>query len=245
MNGRGTSLALRVLLFALGMVVLVLGLMLLMPAAPAGGPAYMFISIDTLVLYALVFGPLLATDLIGELTGGRIVSMGMYYKALGLYALLTCVLIVCAATVSWLPLGALVVMQLLGLFGLVLAVYFGMVSANHIDDVRLYEAGTRGSLDRLHATSRRLSAQVAHLNTEEAGVSELVCAVESVNEELRYLSPLHTPEAYALEEGIAQCLDALVAATANETLDRAAMEESLANARKASVLIDQRKSMRN
>lgn len=244
MAGRGTSLVLRVLLFAFGVIVLVLGLIFLMPTPPAGGPAGVFVAVDLLVLYALAFGPLLAGDLIGDLTAGRIVSMTIYFKALVPYALLTCVLVLCAATMSWIPLGVIVVLQLLGLFGLGIGTFAAMSVENQVEDVRVQEAGMRASLDRLRATSQKLNVQAAHLDAGE-DTAELMAAINTIAEELRYLSPLHTAEAHAIEERIASYLDTLVAATAGGHMSPTVARQSLVDARQVIVLIEQRKTMRN
>lgn len=245
MGGKAASIGLRILLFIFGLAVLVVGLILLMPHPPAGTPAAVFITCDLIVLYALFFGPLLAGSIIGEQTGGRVISLGIYFKVFAVYALLTAVLVVFAATGIVPSLAVLVVIQLVGLFGLAIGAYMALTSARQITEVQQREAGMRSSVDRLRATSQRLSIQASHLNTQDPVQNQITHATSRIAEELRYLSPLHTPEAFALEEQIAAYLDALLAATANSDMSSVAAQESLGYAQSALQLIEQRKALRN
>ena len=245
MGGKAASIGLRILLFIFGLVVLVVGLILLMPHPPAGTPAAVFITCDLIVLYALFFGPLLAGNVIGEQTGGRVISLGIYFKFFAIYALLTVALVVFAATGIVPSLTILVVLQLVGLFGLAIGAYMAMTSAQQIADVQQYEAGVRSTVERWRATSQRLSIQASHLNTQDRAQSEIARTTSRIAEELRYLSPVHTPEAFALEEQIAAYLDALLTTTTNSDMSSAAAQESLGYAQAAMQLIEQRKAMRN
>ena len=244
MGSKGISIGIKIALFALGMAILVLGLILLMPRPPAGTPAAVFISCDLVVLYALSFGPLLVGDSIEGLSSGRVIGWGIYYKALGIYALFTVVAIV-LAVLGALPLVVLVVAQLVGLFGLALGAYSAMATSGHVEDVRQYETGVRGSIERLRSTSERLAVRLNHFDAREQTQKELVKAIDRIAEELRYTSPLHTPEAYALEEQIAAYLDALDAATSNPDMSAQSARTALDQAQGALLLIEQRKALRN
>ena len=245
MGDKAVSIGLRVLLFVFGLLVLVLGLIFLMPHPPAGAPAGVYITCSLIALYALFLGPLLAGDSIGGLGGGRVVSLGIYYKFLVLYALLTVVLAFFAVTGVGPSLTVIVVIQLAGLFGLAIGAYMSFSSAQQIAGVKQQEAGMRSSVERLRATSQRLSIQASHLNTQDRVQGEIARATNRIAEELRYLSPLHTPEAFALEEQIASYLDALLASTSNSDMSSVAAQESLGYAQSALQLIEQRKAMRN
>lgn len=245
MGDKATSIGLRILLFAFGLVVLVLGLILLMPHPPAGAPAGLYVTCSLITLYALFFGPLLVGDSIEELSGGRTVSLGIYYLFLGVYALLTVVLVYYAVTGVGPTLSAIVVIQLAGLFGVAIGAYMAVSSGQRIADVKQREIGKRSSVERLRATSQRLSAQTSRLDTQDQIQGEIVRTTKSIAEELRYLSPLHTPEAFALEEQIASYLDTLLASDFNSDMSSVAAQEALGYAQSALQLIEQRKAMRN
>ena len=93
--------------------------------------------------------------------------------------------------------------------------------------------------------SQRLSAQTSRLDTQDKVQGEIVRTTKSIAEELRYLSPLHTPEAFALEEQIASYLDTLLASDFNSDMSSVAAQEALGYAQSALQLIEQRKAMRH
>ncbi len=237
---------LGVALFVFGLFVLVLGLFLLLPYGREGSSVALFTTVSAVALYGVVFAPLLAPDAIGRLTGGRIVSLGMAMRGVSLYAALTITDIVLANTMYPPPLKFLVVAQLVGTFVLLMWCFLGRAAEEHIEDVRREEAATRGSIDRLRATSEQLALRASRLDTSSEANAKLVGYVDRIAEELRYTSPVHTAEAARLEERIAQGLDGLVA-TLSRTPDLGVAQAQVAcdEADEVLMLIAQRRSLRS
>ena len=200
--------AFRIALFVFGLFVVVMALLLLIPYGPDRSAVALFTTVDAVLLYVILLAPLLMGTEIMRLTGRRAVSLGIMWRAVVPYAVLTLVLVLLANCMDQPPLRLFMVLQLAAVFALALAVYFGQAAEAHIEDVRHHETAVHSSVERLRATSERVVVTASHLDS--AGIpdyDELMGDLERIAEELRYTTPVHTPEAAYVEDQIAERLD--------------------------------------
>lgn len=242
MAGKNTSAAIKVALFLAGVLVLALGLILLMPRLPLG--TSIFIAVDAIMLYALVLGPILFNDALADVTGGKVISLTIYLKAVAVYAALTIGVIYVLLTVPMPPISFLVVLQLAGLVGLGFVTFLSLSVSQQVEAVAQAEAGVRASVDRLRATSQRLATQASYIQVQSAQERELVNGIQRIADELRYLSPVHSPEAFTLESQIASYLDTLLVRV-QDGMTPADVSAALQDVRGALAVIDQRKNLRS
>lgn len=246
MESNNESMVVRLALFAGGMLLVVFGIILLMPLTQADSTARLFATCNVIALYALVFGPLLLGDFASDATGGRVVFAGIFTWALVPYALLSVVLTHSALVAIHPPLSLYVVVQLAAFFVLVIMAFWGGMAAQHITRTERHDAAVRSSLDRLRFTVDQISACLAGMEPNNAAQTKLADDVELIAEELRYLSPVHTPEAHSVEEQIAIRLDALLGCVQGQGLVTGGQDGGeLRLAQEALVLIDRRKALRS
>lgn len=246
MSSHNNSFVQGIVLFFFGFAVLLLGLTVVLRAFSVGTSLAVFTLADFAVLYILIFGPLLLGHRIEELTGGRIVSLGIAWRGVVLYALLTIVVVCVAYSMSDPPLMLLSVVQLMGLFCFALYSYFGQITYEHISRVEEAQAKERASIDRLRDMSRQLSAQVSGLDSgHDVGADGLVSLIVRIEKELRYLVPVQTAEAEGLENELGDCLSLLSARVATKDPALLSAEQTKDLARDALSLIAQRKALYN
>lgn len=242
---RSNSTLLRVGLFVLGLCVVVLALVALPTRAFADPMVLMFTTIDAVALYVVLFAPLLVVDRIQDLSAGRIVSMGIVWRATVPYALLSLGVMYMANTMARPPLALLCAVQLAGLFGLALALFFGGEAEEHIQDVEHHEVIVRSSVTRLRGKSEELVAAAAHADlSQEDDTRELAVLVGRIADELRYMTPVQTDEAMGLERHIAANLERLQACIHSD-MGGAEVADAKRLAKDTLATIAQRRAMHN
>lgn len=246
MNRDNGTLALRLALFGFGLFVLVLGLILLLPSQPTHPYVQAFVAVDALLLYGVIFSPLVMGDRIADLTDGRIVAGGILWAAIVPYALVSLGIMGYAIATPFPRLSVLIVAQLVAVFLLMLAIGISMRVSSHVQDVNRVETGVRTSIERLRATSEQLAllSSQAHM-PDGAAREDLIATMARISEELRYTAPLHTPEAATIEERIAMNLDVLMARVSAAELTELQVREASRIAHDTLTLVAERRMLRN
>lgn len=245
MTRLNNSAALRVGLFIFGLCVVVLALVALPTRASADSAVLLFTTIDAVMLYVILFAPLLVVERVQELSEGRIVSMGIVWRATIPYALLSLGVMYGANSMPHPPLALLCVVQLAGLFGLALALFFGGAAENHIGDVERHEVMVRSSVSRLRGKSEELVAVATHAGLSQADdTQELAVLTGRIADELRYMTSVPTDEAMGLERHIAANLERLQACIHSD-MGRAEVTDAKRLAEDTLVTIAQRRAMHN
>ena len=243
-NDRGFSV-IAFLLFVAGLGVLALALYLLIPFSHANAFAAAFTVVDLIVLYLLLFGPALIGDRISALTGGRIVSLGVYWYAAGVYALLTIGIVVCVNVMPRVPIEPFIVLQLVALLGVLFAAYMGDVAHGHTIAVERDEKAALSNIESLRASSSQLTITIRHLDTSSIPAwDDLVQMTERIAEDLRYLTPSQDLSASILEDRIMSNLSSISANVSSRSATAQTAEASCNVARETIRLLEQRKTMR-
>jgi len=243
MGEQGRSFTLRVLLFAFGLLVLIAALLLLRGYEDVATDVFLFTSIDAIVLYGVLFGPILAVEQLRFLTGGRIVSAVMALKATLPYAVLSVALMFLANMPGHPPNPLLWVAQLALLFGLCLALHFSALTSAHIESVEKGERRRRASVDDLRSSATQLALAASCLDETDDAARGLADLTERISEELRFLSPSADPKALALEDRIASHVASLADQVEGGRLSPAQARDATQVSRETLALIRQRKAL--
>lgn len=247
MSNSRPSQVFRAVLFAAGFGITMLVLALLVPFYPSFAAAS-FTIVNLLVLYSLIFAPMLLDELMPRLTGGRIVSLGIYATALVLYGLLTVFLVFQANAQPFPPMRLLFIVQLVALFVLMFALYVSGETAEHIDTVDQMSQSERSSIEWLRSLSGQLVLSTSRLDGSSIPrIAELASLAESMADDLRYLSPLNSPQAASIESSIATNLDAMnrLMSASSDDISPQTLDQAYGLALQTKDLIAQRKSMLN
>ena len=116
MNSRDISQAAKTAIFILGLLIVCLAIYWLVPWVPGGMENRLFVACDAVLLYLAVFIPPLTLPRLSKASTGRIVSLGILYWGIGLYAVYTIVLIALACSQLYMATHLLIILQLIGLF---------------------------------------------------------------------------------------------------------------------------------
>lgn len=246
MKGTQRTSAFASVLFVAGLAIVILGLLALAPYLPGGSRVFWFVAADVIVLYLLVFSPLVMGERVSDLTGGRIVSLGIYWYAVGAYALLTAFVLFSVCTSVRPPLMIYIVLQLAGLFCVALAAFFGDAAHGQVEEVEAIQEQQLSSVRDLRATSEQLAIAVSQIDTTgNTALGELATATERIADDLRYLTPVQTQQAVLLERRIQSDLDTLMAQTGHGDPTMIDVPGACDVARDALSLIARRKALRN
>lgn len=243
MNNSQLSQIVRTILFAAGFGITLMAIILLAPFSP-NSQAGTFVAVDLLMLYVMVFMPLLMGAQLERLSGGRIVALGIYWYALAAYAALTLFLVYLANTSSDVPVRILVVLQLAAMFVLMFATYLSSVTHGHIDTVEQASQNQRVSIEWLRTLADQLrlsTSQLAGLNIPRA--AELTEITASIAEDLRYLSPVSNATAVSLENSIAANLDMMLQLTETSDIGTQTITQACEMGLQTKGLIAQRKAV--
>lgn len=98
MNSNGSSQVAKVLIFVFGLLIVFLALHWMLPWVSGSIDNRAFVALDIVLLYLLVFLPPLLQPRLSQATTGRIVSLGVLYWGIGIYAAFTVVMVMLACT---------------------------------------------------------------------------------------------------------------------------------------------------
>ncbi len=245
-DGRN-SLLLRCILYVFGVVILVVALVLLLPQALSLATA-VYIAVSAIVLYLLVFTPLVFGDNVRELTGGRIVASGIFWLVTIIFAVLSIVGMFVALAIPQPPLALLVVLQLVGVFGVAVALLVSGGTEDHIASVGREEDALLSPIETMRATSQDVAMRARHLANDDPSNparARLAQSTAAIAEELRYLTPVQRSDANSMENGITQHLSALDATLRQPELGQRELVEACNLANDTELLVARRRALRN
>lgn len=245
MRGRGRFFALRVFLFAFGLIVLISGLLVLYSQTGIDKGAVFFTIFDAILLYEVLIGPLLVAEQLQFLTAGRIVSIAMAAKATIPFTLCTAGLMYIANMSAHPPIAFLWVAQFALLFGLCLALYFSALTPSHIEAVEQEERQIRANVDALRSSANQLAIMASRLDASDNATRDLVALLNQINEELRYLSPVRNTGAEDLEDQIASNISSLARRLDDDRMGPSQTQDAIGLANDTLLLISQRKALLN
>ena len=244
MTKRNNAMALRCLLFAAGLAVLLVALALLEPYSLGGVGARVFTVVVSVSLYVVLVGPLVLGGALQSMSVGQIVAGGMYAKAAIIYALCSVGTMACANLVPQPPLGLLVVVQLVGLVAIGAYVAMGDATQAHVSSVELGEQARLAPVKAMRASAARLEVLALELDAATSpDCADAQRRVRSIAEDVRYLSPSSNPQAAQLDVRIDHNLSAMNTLLDTAVPDARTVEELGGMARETQRLIDQRKTL--
>ncbi|MGN1423126.1 MAG: hypothetical protein ACI4XA_07105 [Oscillospiraceae bacterium] len=200
---KNEHLAVRVIIFVVGIVVLAVAYTLLSPLFERMMPEYIFTCVSVSLLYLAVFLPIL----LGSARGGiasLAAAAAVYWKGLAAYFTASVVAIVLAFT--FIPLVIPIIIQCVALFVFVIWMCLALVAKGHIESTARDEEAKKSGVTALRNRAGRLAALAAGL---EKGDS-MRAAAEKIAEDMRYLSPGNTAEAQDLERSMLAVLDTII-----------------------------------
>lgn len=197
MSSRGNSQTAKTAIFVFGLLIVCLAAWWLVPWVPGDTGNRLFVAFDLVLLYAVAFVPPLLLPRLQQSTTGRIVSVGILYWGIGLYAIYTVVLIWRACSQAFPPTRLLVILQLVGLFALVGVMYFSTTTREHADAV---EAGEDTLMRNVEHIRSQASSTAIDASTLGDAYAQAKKKIEQISEEVRYLSPVTSPQACELED---------------------------------------------
>lgn len=237
---------LRIALFVFGFCVVVVGVLVLLPYGNATAAASVFTMVNATVLYLLVFGALALGESVHELTAGRIASIGVIWRGLIPYALLSIGTMYLANASRTPHLDILCLVQLAGAFGMALSFLLGKATEEHVSDVERVQTAQLMPMQRLRSKAGRLVIAAEQANASDGTTyGELASLLRRVEEELRYTTPVPTQEAAWMEERIAGRLDDLSTRLEQADMGPAGVAQACGEARELLGLIAQRRALRN
>ncbi len=244
MKKRNNAMALRCLLFAAGLAVLLVALALLEPYSLGGVGARVFTVVVSVSLYVVLVGPLVLGSALQSMSVGQIVAGGMYAKAAIIYALCSAGTMACANLMPQPPLGLLVVVQLVGLVAIGVYIVMGDATQAHVSSVELGEQVRLAPVKAMRMSAARLEALALELETKTSpDCSDVQRRVQRIAEDVRYLSPSGNPQAAQLDARIDDSLSAMNTLLDTSAPDAQTVEELGGMARETQRLIDQRKRL--
>jgi len=203
MSARDSSQAAKTGIFILGLLIVCLAAYWLLPWIPGGIQNRVFVAVDLVALYLVVFIPTMLQPGLGRSSTGRIASWGVMAWGIGLYAAFTLVIVILACTTLFLATRLLIILQLVGVFLLAGVLYFASSARDHADAVESNEATLMRNVEHLRST-----AQVAAIDASTLGddYEQAKQKIQTISEDLRYLSPVDTDQAYMMEDQIFQAM---------------------------------------
>lgn len=232
----------KVAIFVFGLLIVCLATWWLVPWVPGTAENRAFIAADVVVLYLVTFAPLVLESRLSQATTGRLVSMGVRFWGIGLYAAYSVVLMVLACTSLYLATRLLVILQLVGLFVLVGVLYSSVAAHDHADEVEVSQDTLMRSIEHIRSMA---SAVAIDASTLDDGYADATRKVESICEEVRYLSPVTDDRAYDLEDQIYGLLGELSGLVHGAMSGSVTADELSRKADDVLLLVRQRKALIN
>lgn len=242
MSASANTRAAKPLIFVFGLLVVCLGIYWLLPWVPGTMGNRLFVAFDVALLYVVVFAPLLMQPRLRQATTGRLVSLGVLYWGIGLYAVLTLVVVALACTLLFMATRLLVLVQLVGLFALVVVMYLSLVARDHADEQETEQGTLMRNIQHIRSVA---SSAAIDASTLGEGYAVPVRKIEKIREEVRYLSPVSNGQAYALEDQICRLLEELSNLVKWARSGGATPEELSRKADEILLLVRQRKALIN
>ena len=242
MNSNGSSQVAKVLIFVFGLLIVFLALHWMLPWVSGSIDNRACVALDIVLLYLLVFLPPLLQPRLSQATTGRIVSLGVLYWGIGIYAAFTVVMVMLACTYLYLATRLLVILQLVGAFVMVGVIYASTTVHGHADAVEANEGYLMRNIDNIRSLASSVAIDASALG---GAYADAAGKAARIGDELRYLSPVTNDQAYALEDQIYRQLGELSGLVQAARSGGVGPDELSYRADDLLLLIRQRKSLIN
>ncbi len=238
------EMALRCLLFAAGLAVLLVALALLAPYSLGGIEARVFTVVVSVSLYVVLFGPLVLGGTLEGMRVGEIVAGGMYAKAATIYAACSVGTMTYVNLTLQPPLGLLIVVQLVALLAIGAYIVMGDATQTQVFSVEANEQAKVAPVKAMRANAARLEALALDLDpTTSPDCTDVQRRMRRIADDVRYLSPSGNSQATQLDVRIDTNLRAMNTLLDTSAQDVRIVEELGGMTRETQRLIDQRKKL--
>ena len=248
MKRQDQSLAMRAVLFVLGMLILMLAFLFLIPFASKSSQVSLFATIDAAVLYTVALGPVLLGGVFEALSSGRKVTPSIGFVGIGTWVYIVASIVVIATLIVHKdpPINVLLIVQLVALFVLGASVVAGRQVSDQAEAVETAEQAALSPIKEARSAAEQLAAKVSAQSLPEGEESRrLVQDVQKLADELRYVSPSTAPEAASLDNGILSHISALSACLGTGDVGPSQVQSASELVRDALALVARRKVIRN
>lgn len=198
-NGHSSFL---LVIFCFGLIIAGGALFLIKDLFEGRTGTYIFTCASVMLVYIAAFLPFIS-GLISGNTAQLVVSGAVYYKGMSAYAVVSAVAVYLAFSV--IPLKFAVAIQLVALFIFLIYVFMSKVTSDTIGGVEEEEAAKKSMISEMRSKAYQLS-----LMTENQDSKKVKDAVKRMNDDLRYLSPNGSQEAYDLECRMSAVIDSMI-----------------------------------
>lgn len=193
--------SLLTVIFCFGLFVTVAALFLIEGLFDGRTGTYIFTCANVILIYIAAFFPFLTSFVSGD-TAKVVISGTVYYKGMWLYGVISAANIYLAIKV--LPLAVSVAIQLVVLFIFAIYIFMAKATSDTISSVEENE-----NIQKSLITEMRNKAYQLLLMTDSSDDPKVRDAVKKINDDLRYLSPSSSPEAYDLECRMSTLIDSM------------------------------------
>ena len=238
----------RAVLFAFGMLVLLIAFIFLIPFASSNSAARVFATIDAAVLYTLALGPVLLGGVFEALSSGRKVTPSIGFAGVGMWIYTPITLVVIALLVGQKdpPLSVLLIVQLVALFVLCTALVLGTQVSDQVEAVEAAEQTVLAPIADMRRSAEQLAITVSEKSLPEGDASrQLVQDARRLADELAYLSPSASQETVSLEKGIQSHISAALACLGDDEVEPHQVQNASKLVHDALTLLARRKAIRN
>lgn len=195
---------LKIFIFIFGLIVIALSSVLTGNIFAEKKGEFFFSAVCVALIYTVAFVPIFLSGFTKKIAIAA-ASAAVYYKGVSVYALATVADIVLAMT--RIPLGAAIAIECTALFVFAVYVLLTCFTFGHLSNTDRAEKAKLSGITRLREKSAQLAATVSSVSATNRNFSD---AVAKIAENMRYLSPNDSPEAYELENYMCTVLDMML-----------------------------------
>ncbi len=224
------------ILFLFGFIVIAALAFFLKDLFPFRTATYIFSCMSIILVYIAAFLPLLMG--ISGKTDNIVASGTVYYKGMAGYAVVSFADIFLAAAA--IPLKAAIVIQLAALFIFIVYVFMARVTSDTISNVEENETAKKSMVFELRSKAQKLALMADKPNESSRSIKS---AIDRINEDLRYLSPGSSSEAYELECKMSSMIDDMLSDAYFKSADMHSTETLEAKISSFELLYKQRKNI--
>lgn len=197
------SIAVRLIVFIIGLVVLGIAFVLLSPLFISIPFRYIFVCINVSLMYLAFFVPFISDVIKGNVVTA-VTSGIVYYRGFIKYCIVSAVNIVLVFTL--IPLNAAIVIQSVALFVFILWIVMASITKDHLESVYRDEEIKKSHVIELRSRGTTLAALSSRLDKGNA----IRIQSEKIAENMRYLSPGNTEAEHDIEYKMLNVLDSIV-----------------------------------
>ena len=194
--------SLLLVIFCFGLIIAAAALFLIKGLFADRKCTYIFTCVSVMLVYIAAFLPFI-TDLISGKTAQLVVSGAVYYKGMSAYAVISAAAVYLA--ISVIPLKIAIAIQLVALFIFVIYIFMAKITSDKIGSIEDAEIEKKSLISGMRSTAYHLSIMIN--DHDNSKVKE---AINRINDDLRYLSPSSSQEAYELESRMSALIDSMI-----------------------------------